>query len=241
MKILKVLAIIVGVLLLAVVLLGLRGRGATTATHETEARLLAAPPDSVDLAEGGRLTWIYGCRSCHGEDLSGEVMIDAPPFLVVAPTLTRGEGGVGEAYGIADWDRAIRHGIAPDRRALFIMPSSHYQRLSDEHTGQVIAYLSSLPPVDRELPAPEFRPLGLVLAGAGQIDPAMEVSTGPRPATVPAPAATPEYGAHLAPGGRDLSEAMPSDMFRHMTDLGLTAIQAHLATLELRVEGEGAP
>jgi len=52
-KILKVLALIIGILLLAAVVLGLRGRSAATAMHETEARLLSVLPDSVDL-EGGQ-------------------------------------------------------------------------------------------------------------------------------------------------------------------------------------------
>ncbi|MFV1986486.1 MAG: hypothetical protein ACC682_04355, partial [Gemmatimonadota bacterium] len=79
---------------IALVIMGFRGKAAITAIYESNFRLLSSLPDSLDLDEGRRWSVVNGCRDCHGDDLGGAVMIDAPPFFVVAPNLTGGRGGV---------------------------------------------------------------------------------------------------------------------------------------------------
>ena len=155
--------------------------------------------DSVRLARGEHLANTLGCRDCHGADLSGQVFADAPPFRITAPNLTSGSGGLDDAYTVADWDRAIRHGIHSTGRGMLIMPSSGYHYLTDADATALIAYLQSLPPVDHELPSTEVRTLGRVLMGLGQIDAQHEVNvaTNDRLADI-APAPTAEYGAYLA-------------------------------------------
>ena len=158
---------------LVLVVMGFRGSSATRAIYEDTFRLLGALPESVDVAEGARLTTINGCRDCHGEDLAGRVFIDAPPFLVVAPNLTTGAGGVAAAYRTAaDWDRAIRYRIRPDGRGLLpMMPSENYHYMSDEDLAGIIAYLRSAPPIDNELPETKVRLMGAADRGRRRAPP----------------------------------------------------------------------
>lgn len=138
------------------------------------------------------------CTGCHGGNLAGQVMVDAPPFRIVAPNLTSGKGGVGPLSD-ADWIRAIRHGVAADGTPLMLMPSSDYQALSADDLAAIIAYVKSVPPVDNVLPDSELRPLGRVLLLAGQL-PILEAERIDHGAVfgLPAPVGPTEaYGGYL--------------------------------------------
>src|SRR5687768_10608998 len=59
----------------------------------------------------------YVCVECHGEDLGGGVMIDAPAIgRLFGPNLTEGSGSATAGYAAADWDRIVRHGVRRDGR-----------------------------------------------------------------------------------------------------------------------------
>jgi cytochrome c553 len=181
---------------------------------EVQTASLTIPTDSASIARGAHLAVTNGCNDCHTANFAGQVMVDAPPFRVVASNLTRGAGGVGGQYSAEDFDRAIRHGVKPDGRPVFIMPSAAFHRLSDDDAAALIAYLQRLPPVDNELPATEVRAPGRIMAAA-LIDPAFEVRLERARATRPAAGPTAEYGAYLASvtcaycHGDDLQGAQP--------------------------------
>lgn len=200
MRFLKVLGMIVGGLLLVILAAGgimyFLGSRKAARTYAFEPAQLQIPTDSAALAHGQYLTRIHGCADCHTRDFSGQVMIDAPPFRVVASNLTAGKGGVA-TYTPADFDRAIRHGIKKDGRPVIVMPSAGFHNLSDGDVAAIIAYIKSLPPVDKELPATELRVPGRIMAAA-LLDPAMEVRAQRARTEAPARAATAEYGAYLA-------------------------------------------
>jgi mono/diheme cytochrome c family protein len=184
-------------------------------TYDIQPTSLAIPiNDSEAIARGAHLAVINGCTDCHGADFSGKVMVDDPPFRVVASNLTSGAGGIGSRYSDADFDRSIRHGVRPDGRPLFIMPSAAYNRLSDADAADIIAYLRSVPAVDSELPGTEIRTVGRLLA-AFAIDPAFEVRTGAARATAPSVGPTAEYGEYMASitcaycHGDDMNGAQP--------------------------------
>jgi cytochrome c553 len=159
--------------------------------------LTSVASDSATLARGQHLARIHACHYCHGDNLEGKVFVDAPPFLVVAANLTSGRGGIGQAYTDADWDRALRHGVKPDGKAVIIMPSRLFNRLSDDDANALIAYLKSVPPVDHELPATEVRALGAVIAGTGGLGPDDFINTNPSRTSAPALGPTLEYGTYL--------------------------------------------
>lgn len=143
--------------------------------------------DSASVARGEYIALTHACADCHTPNLSGQVMADAPPFRMVASNLTSGAGGIGSTYTDADWLRSIRHGVGPDGRGLFVMPSAQYFYLSDEEAGDLVAYLKTLEPVDNELPSTEFKALGKLIAGIDdnfrlEPDMMMDVPRVPMPA-----------------------------------------------------------
>lgn len=175
------------------------GSSKANKTYEvTESLLTTVPSDSASLAYGEHLAKIHGCASCHVDSFEGRVFVDAPPFLITAPNLTSGKGGIGQSYGIQDWDRAIRYGVKPDGRAALIMPSKTLHNLSDTDTAMLIAYLRSIPPVDNELPEMELRPLGKILTAAGQFDVASEVHLTAEREPAPPAGISVEYGKYLS-------------------------------------------
>jgi cytochrome c553 len=169
---------LVGGAIILLVLLGtvlyVMGSRAVSRTYEPTVTTVALPSDSTALAHGNHLSHVMGCRDCHGDRLQGTLMEDAPPFRITAPNLT--PAGVGGDYTTEDWFRALRHGIGPDGRALLIMPSTAFNHLSDADAAALIAYLKTVEPVENDVPPTAVKPLGHVLAGLGEIDPAAEVA-----------------------------------------------------------------
>ncbi len=157
--------------------------------------------DSALVAAGERLTTLRGCNDCHDADLGGKVMIDDPLLgRVVTANLT--PGGRTASFTMADWDRAVRHGVRADGKGYLVMPANEFHVLSDADLTAMVAYLRSLPPVARALPSTSVRPLGHALNAAGVLDlvPAHVVRhDAPRTPSPPA-GPTPEYGAYLASG-----------------------------------------
>lgn len=184
--------------------------------YSVQTASLVVNADSTTLARGKHLVDINGCADCHASDLSGKVIVDEPPFRIVAPNLTAGEGGIGSDYGTGDFDRAIRHGVKKDGRSLLIMPSAAFHNLSDDDAAAIIAYLQQVPPVDNTIPATEVRVPGRFLVAAALFDPAFEVRTAAARST-PAPEMGPTaaYGEYLASvtcqycHGSDLRGAIP--------------------------------
>jgi mono/diheme cytochrome c family protein len=103
--------------------------------------------DEAALARGAYLVnAVSACVDCHGPNLEGKPFIDEPALgYLAAPNLTSGVGGVGTTYTQADWELAIRHGVAADGRALGGMPSDQFAHLSDADMAAMIAYLESVP------------------------------------------------------------------------------------------------
>jgi mono/diheme cytochrome c family protein len=175
---------------------------------QAEIDSLASPDgaDQVALAraiERGRhlLESRYVCTECHGANLGGGTMIDDPMIgTVLGPNITTGRGSVVLEYGPDDWDRAVRHGVAPSGQPTF-MPAQDFQLMSDQELSDVLAYLRTLPPVDNEVAPLRMGPLGRVLVALGQIRFAADEIPShdtPHPETPPAAVASTEFGQHLA-------------------------------------------
>ena len=163
---------------------------------------LQIPTDSLAIQRGRRLaSTIAKCSDCHTVDFGGGVFIDAPPVArLFAANLTRGKGGIGGQLSDLDWERAIRHGVKPDGSALKFMPSQEFTDLTDEDAAALIAYLKSLPPVDREMGTNSVGPIGRALFAKGDLAliPAEIINhTAAHPAPVPM-GATAAYGEYLA-------------------------------------------
>jgi mono/diheme cytochrome c family protein len=156
-------ATLVGPLVISLILTQLSFEWRLRRTYAIADESVAIPTGGEAIERGRELVQVGLCTDCHGSNLSGRVSINDPSLgQIYASNLTRGQGGVGRHYDDADWVRAIRHGIRPDGRSLIITPAQFYYYLSDEDLGAIIAYIKSVPPVDRDVPAPRVAPLGRV-------------------------------------------------------------------------------
>jgi len=126
-------------------------------------------PTSADaLARGQHLAEVRGCTTCHGADLGGAIVIDNPAMGVMAgPNLTTGEGSVTKNYQVVDWVRSLQHGVNPAGRPLVLMPSEEFAHLTQEDLADVIAYVKSVPAVNRASTPVRLGPVarGLMVAG----------------------------------------------------------------------------
>jgi cytochrome c553 len=97
--------------------------------------LAETPPD---LAEGARLTKVYGCSGCHGATLAGKDFYGVP-----APNLT----AIARRYSLEDFARLVRRGQRADGTSLtWAMPSEFFAVMADDQIRSIHAYLSSLKP-----------------------------------------------------------------------------------------------
>ena len=197
-----VLGSLVGLLALAFVLLLAVGGAKANKKYEIPVETVSVPTDAEAVQRGEHIATIFICTRCHTENLGGELYFAVPGMLTLpTPNLTAGAGGVGSFYTDEDWVRAIRHGVAHDGRALFIlMPSNTFYYLSDEDLGALIAYLKGAPSVDNELPERRIEPLGRMMMAIGMFPPppVEQINhTGPRP-VAPQPGVTVAYGEYLS-------------------------------------------
>jgi cytochrome c553 len=156
--------------------------------------------DAAALARGKHLAVTRGCTECHAADLGGAKVIENGAMGAVhGPNLTRGQGGVPANWTDLDYVRAIRHGVAQDGRGLFLMPSTDYARFSDTDMGALIAYIKSMPPVNRPRGPVALGPVARGLTAAGKIKLAAEEidHANVKPAVV-TPGVTVEYGRYVA-------------------------------------------
>ena len=140
-----------------------------------------------------------GCRGCHSKDFGGGVIIDAPILgRWVAPNLTTGSGSVTREYTAADWDHAVRHGLRRGGRSSS-MPAIEFVNLSDHELSDIVAYIRSLPPVDRDLGRVKFGPVfTFVMAFDSSALLAFNVDHEKAHAVEPPESApTAEYGEHI--------------------------------------------
>jgi cytochrome c553 len=107
------------------------------------------------------------CIECHGEDLGGKVVTETPLTRLWGTNLTKGRGGVGTAYTDADFVRALTHGVKKNGQSVIFMPSQDY-KFTEADVAALVAYLRSVPPVDREVPEPEIGFLARALGVANK-------------------------------------------------------------------------
>lgn len=160
------------------------------------------PGDSATLARGEYMVRaITKCAECHGPDLGGQLFFDGGPLGTFhTPNLTKGAGGLGNSRTDADIVTAIRHGVGPGGNKLKFMPSSDWAMLADEDVAAIVAYVRSVPPVDRPTQPSSVGPLGRALYLAGQL-PLFEAELmdhGHVTRTRPPQGVSVEYGKYLA-------------------------------------------
>lgn len=109
-----------------------------------EVETIALSSDSAVLANGERLTFIKGCRDCHGKKLEGKNFIDLPDLGLVRSTNLTGRGNRTD-WQVSDWMLALKHGVDQQQKALFVMPAHETALLSKKDMTALISYLHALP------------------------------------------------------------------------------------------------
>jgi mono/diheme cytochrome c family protein len=205
-KSLKVLAWLAGafvaVVAVAFAVIFTRSNSVLSKKHSVTPRPVAIPTDASAVDRGLHIAKSRGCVDCHGADLGGaKVADDGAMGLWHGPNLTTGPGVRAGKFTNEDWVRAIRHGVGPDGRSLFLMPSEEYQHMGDEDLGAVIAYIKTVPPVDRPSVPIKLGPIARMLVATGKMKLSADVidHANVRPQQVAA-GVTQEFGRYLAVG-----------------------------------------
>jgi mono/diheme cytochrome c family protein len=195
---------LVGLILLTTLVLYAKTRIQFNKTYDVRVEMVIIPTDSDSIEHGKHLAAVL-CAECHGDDLGGTPNWMVLPNLAVIspPNLTLGQGGVTTNFTDEDWVRVLRHGLKPDGSSVFIMRSMDFYYLSDDDLGDLLAYVKSIPPVDRNNEVAEnisLTFLGNVVYGAGafgnQLSATM-INQDNRPSSFPEPGVTAEYGDYL--------------------------------------------
>ncbi len=195
-----VLGSLIGLIIVTGLILFLMGNARLNKVYSFEPSNLTIPTDEVSIANGKHRVESL-CAGCHGPDLSGvEGWFNAPPIgMIDSANLTSGEGGAGQEFtSDEDWVRAIRHGIDPQGKPLFMPAVSSTAYLSDEDLASIIAYVKSVPPVDHKVKERYFTPMARILVAAGMLGklPAEEVSHDIH-VSAPERGVNAEYGEYL--------------------------------------------
>jgi len=195
-----VLGSLVGLVLVAGAVMVFIGNTRLNRTYEFPPSNITIPTDEASIAYGKHRAQTL-CEGCHGTDLSGIVnWFDAGPLGTIdSANLTSGNGGIGQEYtSDQDYINAIRHGIDPEGKPIFMPAVVSTSNLSDEDLSAIIAYVKSVPPVDRQTNGHQFKPLAKIMLAAGMLGqlPVEEVSHETH-ITAPERAVSVDYGEYL--------------------------------------------
>jgi len=191
---------LLGLVILAIAVLNITTQSRLNKVYEIPLDLPNLSSDAAAVERGKHQAAIR-CVECHGANLGGSVVFSDPVIGdIVAPNIAAGVDGDGVLLSDAEFIRAIRHGVDRNGRALLVMPSKAYFFLNDQDLNDIIAYVRSLPPVEKS-PAPaNVTLIGRALGGAGAFGEVLSVEivdhAAARPAAVEA-GPTAEYGNYL--------------------------------------------
>ncbi len=159
-----------------------------------------AAPDGPTLARGKYLFNSRGCAECHGVNGAGREFInDGKGLRLKSPNISPGQGSVVARYTPEDWERTVRHGVKPDGRPVFIMPSEDYNQFTQDDLGALVAYVRSLPPASGSAAEVELSLPVRLMYGYGAIEDAAQKIDHSLPPSQPiAEGVTAEHGAYVA-------------------------------------------
>lgn len=132
-----------------------------------------APGRDAQVRHGERLSFILGCKPCHGDDLRGNNVTKSDPAMGDwwAPNVTLLMAG----YSDGELDRLIRHGEPKDKRSFYFMPSESLQFVADSDLAALIAYLRTLEPGGEPMPPVRKGPTFVELEKKGEFAPSLEM------------------------------------------------------------------
>jgi len=195
-----VLGSLLGLTLLAAGILFFIGNSRLSKTYDFPPSGIVVPTDTASIEYGKHRVETL-CADCHAEDLGGVIgwTVVGPLATIDSANLTSGEGGIAEEFTTdEDYVNAIRHGIDPEGKPIYMPAVAAFQHISDEDLGAMIAYLKTVPPVDRKTNGSQFTALGKIIFATGMFgDLPVEVVAHENNVTAPTAGATVEYGEYL--------------------------------------------
>jgi mono/diheme cytochrome c family protein len=111
---------------------------------------MAIPTDKAAIARGQHIAQTRGCTDCHRENLQGGLFHEGPlGYRSVAANIAM----LAKTESAAALERAIRHGIGHDGKALYDMPSYNFVSMRDGDVADLIAFLRATPAGKSDLPS----------------------------------------------------------------------------------------
>ncbi|MFL7891971.1 MAG: c-type cytochrome [Anaerolineales bacterium] len=188
-----ILAVLVGLVVTSALVLYIMGKSTLNKTRTVTPPAISIPNDEVSLARGEHMVDV-NCTSCHGADLAGDVLLDDP---MIGTIYTANITGLADRRTNEQLVLAIRHAVGPEGRQIIAMPSEAFAQFSAEDLGAIIAYLKTVPYIDKDTPPPDLSFIAHIMVAAGVMGDifAAEMIDHDQPFT-----AMPEIGANLAYG-----------------------------------------
>jgi len=147
----RILAALLLICLIAVA--GVAWIATRTPSSPFDKALSTETPSAQLLQHGEYVARLSDCVACHSTPHSapfaGGLEMATPMGSIFATNITPDkETGIG-SYSLADFDRAVRHGVAKDGRRLYpAMPYPSYAKLNDQDVHALYAYfMHEVPPV----------------------------------------------------------------------------------------------
>jgi mono/diheme cytochrome c family protein len=111
---------------------------------------MAIPTDSAATARGRHIAETRGCMDCHRKNLQGGLFHEGPyGYRSIAANIAM----LAKTESAAALERATRHGIGHDGRALYDMPSYNFVSMRDRDVADLIAFLRATPVTKSGLPS----------------------------------------------------------------------------------------
>ena len=125
---------------------------------------VAIPHDSVSIAAGKKVASTRGCFGCHNNSLSGEFY----PYWETGMIAANISKKIPQ-YSDKELFRLFKHGIKKDGTGLWSMPAGMFVNLTEKDICQLIAFLRTVPAVEKKLPQTAFSFKGRMKIISGEI------------------------------------------------------------------------
>ncbi|MEQ9225714.1 MAG: c-type cytochrome [Parvibaculum sp.] len=154
-----------GVMVFAVIFLYGASEWRLRETYDVVLKPLRAMAPTALIAEGERLSRVFGCRGCHRE--AGNVLFEQTAVVrLVAPNLSR----VIREYSDEELVRLVRRGVKRNGTSIIAMPARSFEHMSDNDLALVIAALRAEPELpDKVEGGTSWGPLGRIAIVAGKV------------------------------------------------------------------------